>query len=131
MEGKPKGAAIKQFVHRLRVDAHAIWLAVRDPRTPVMLRIFGAFVAAYALSPIDLIPDFVPLLGYLDDLVILPVGIWLFVLMIPKPLWAEFRAKAEVETQRPVSMMGAVIIAAIWFALAVLIAFMVANWQYY
>ena len=67
MEGKPKGGGLKRFVHELRVDAHAIWLAVRDTRTPVMLRIFGALVAAYALSPIDLIPDFVPVLGLLEN----------------------------------------------------------------
>ncbi|MBK5264386.1 MAG: DUF1232 domain-containing protein [Alphaproteobacteria bacterium] len=131
MEGKPKGGALRQFVHALRVDAHAIWLAVRDPRTPVALRIFGALIAAYALSPIDLIPDFVPVLGLLDDAIILPVGIWLFTRMVPKPLWVEYKAKAEAETQRPVSIMGAVMVIAIWTAIAILIAFMVTNWQYY
>jgi uncharacterized membrane protein YkvA (DUF1232 family) len=131
MEGKPKGAAWKQFVHGLRVDAHAIWLAVRDRRTPLLLRLFGALVAAYALSPIDLIPDFVPILGYLDDAVILPVGIWIFVSLVPKPLWAELRARAEAETQRPVSVAGAVVMVAVWIALAALVALMVASWQYY
>jgi len=131
MEGKPKGGGLKRFVHELRVDAHAIWLAVRDTRTPVMLRIFGALVAAYALSPIDLIPDFVPVLGLLDDLIILPIGIWLFTRMIPRPLWAEYRAMAEAETRRPVSYMGAALIAGIWIAGAVLIALMVASWQFY
>lgn len=131
MEGKPKATAWKQFVHGLRVDAHAIWIAVRDSRTPLLLRLFGALVAAYALSPIDLIPDFVPILGYLDDAVILPVGIWLFVKLVPDALWAEFRARAEAETQRPVSMTGAVIVVAIWTALAALVALMVASWHYY
>jgi uncharacterized membrane protein YkvA (DUF1232 family) len=131
MEGKAKGGRLRQFVHALRVDAHAIWLAVRDPRTPVALRIFGALVAAYALSPIDLIPDFVPVLGLIDDAIILPLGIWLFTKMVPKPLWAEYKAKAEAETQRPVSIAGAAMVIAIWAAMAVLIIFMVMNWQYY
>src|SRR3546814_5409987 len=82
-------------------------------------------------SPIDLIPDFVPVLGFVDDLIILPLGIWLFTLMIPKPLWSEYRATAEAETQRPISLLGAAIVVAIWLALAVLIAFAVTNWQYY
>lgn len=131
MEGKPKDAAWKRFVHGLRVDAHAIWLAVRDRRTPILLRLFGALIAAYALSPIDLIPDFVPILGYLDDAVILPAGIWLFVTLVPKPLWQELRARAEAETQRPVSVAGAVMIVAIWLAVIVLVGLMVASWHYY
>lgn len=131
MERKPKGAAWKQFVHGLRVDAHAIWLAVRDRRTPLLLRLFGALVAAYALSPIDLIPDFVPILGYLDDAILLPAGIWLFVKLVPDALWAELRARAETETRRPVSVAGAVMIVAIWIAIAALVAFMIANWRYY
>src|SRR3546814_9104289 len=68
MQGKPKGGAIRRFVHKLRVDAHAVWIAARDRRTPLALRLFGALIAAYALSPIDLIPDFVPVLGFVDDL---------------------------------------------------------------
>ena len=74
---------------------------------------------------------FVPVLGLLDDLIILPVGIWLFTRMIPRPLWAEYRAMAEAETKRPVSYMGAALIAGIWLAAAALIALMVASWQYY
>src|SRR3546814_19518136 len=91
----------------------------------------GAFVAACAVSSFDIIPDFVPVLGFVDDLIILPLGIWLFTLMIPKPLWSEDRATAEAETQRPISLLGAAIVVAIWLALAVLIAFAVTNWQYY
>lgn len=131
MEGKPKGEAWKRFIHGLRIDAHAIWLAVRDRRTPMLLRLFGALVAAYALSPIDLIPDFVPILGYLDDVIILPLGIWIFVSLVPKPLWTELRARAEAETQRPVSAAGAVMIVATWIAITALVALMVASWQYY
>ncbi|HKR17422.1 YkvA family protein [Rhizorhapis sp.] len=131
MEGKPKGSGLKRFIQGVRVDAHAVWFAVRDPRTPLPVRIFGALVAACALSPIDLIPDFVPVLGLIDDLVILPIGIWLFTQLIPKSLWAEYKRMAEAETHRPMSRAGAVMIIAIWLALAALVAFMVANWQFY
>src|SRR3546814_13360552 len=75
--------------------------------------------------------DFVPVLGFVDDLIILPLGIWLFTLMIPKPLWSEYRPTAEAETPRPISLLGAAIVVAIWLALAVLIAFAVTNWHYY
>src|SRR3546814_20911565 len=96
MQGKPKGGAIRRFVHKLRVDAHAVWIAARDRRTPLALRLLGALIAAYALSPIDLLPDFVPVLGFVADLLILPLGIWLFMLMIPKPRWSEYRRTAEL-----------------------------------
>ena len=131
MEGKPKGGGLKRFIHGVRVDAHAVWLAVRDPRTPMPIRIFGALVAAYALSPIDLIPDFVPILGLVDDLVILPVGIWLFTQLIPPRLWAEHRAMAEAAVRRPVSRAGMVIVLAMWIALATLLFFLIASWQFY
>src|SRR3546814_5910229 len=70
-------------IHVLRRDAHAVWLAIRDPRTPWYAKLWGWLIAAYALSPIDLIPDFVPLLGLIDDLIILPAGIWVFVKLVP------------------------------------------------
>ena len=75
-------------------------------------------VAAYALSPIDLIPDFIPVLGLLDDLLILPVGIWLVLKLIPAPLMAEFRESAGKLTERPNSMVGPLLVLTIWFALA-------------
>src|SRR3546814_18629078 len=100
MQGKPKGGAIRRFVHKLRVDAHAVWIAARDRRTPLALRLFGALIAAYALSPIDLIPDFVPVLGFVDDLIILPFGLWLFTLMFPKPLWYEYSTHSNAETNQ-------------------------------
>lgn len=131
MEGKPARGKLKQFMHAIRVDAHAVWLAVRDPRTPLPLRMFGALVAAYALSPIDLIPDFVPVLGLLDDFIVLPIGIWLFTQLIPPRLWAEYKAIAEAETKRPTSRAGAVMIVGIWIALGTLVIFMVANWHFY
>ena len=121
----------RQWAKAIECDVHAVWLAARDPRTPWYAKALALLVAAYALSPIDLIPDFVPVLGLLDDIIILPVGIWLFTRMIPRPLWAEYRAMAEAETKRPVSYMGAALIAGIWLAATALIALMVTSWQYY
>lgn len=106
------------LAHRIRTEAHAVWLAVRDPRTPLVARLVGLLVAAYALSPIDLIPDFIPVLGLVDDVVLIPLGIWLFERLIPPALFAEHRARAEIETQRPVSWWGVLIVVAIWAAVA-------------
>lgn len=122
---------IGRWAHRARIDAHAVWLAARDPRTPVPARLFGAAIAAYALSPIDLIPDFVPLLGLLDDLVLLPLGVWLFVRMVPPALFAEHRALAEAASERPVSRGGATAIILVWLAAAALIAAYMWSWRYW
>ena len=108
------------LAHRIRTEAHAVWLAVRDPRTPFYAKLFGLLVAAYALSPIDLIPDFVPVLGLLDDVILIPIGIWLFEKMIPGEQFAEHRARAEIATRRPVSWGGVLIVVAIWGLLALL-----------
>jgi uncharacterized membrane protein YkvA (DUF1232 family) len=108
------------LAHRIRTEAHAVWLAVRDPRTPLYAKLFGLLVAAYALSPIDLIPDFVPVLGLLDDVILIPIGIWLFEKMIPREQFAEHRARAEIATRRPVSWGGVLIVVAIWGLLALL-----------
>ncbi len=110
------------LAHRLRVDVHAAWLAARDPRTPWHARAFGLLVTAYALSPIDLIPDFVPVLGLFDDAVLIPLGIWLFVRMLPEGVFEEHRAEASLAAERPGSAWGAVIIVGLWIAAALLVA---------
>ena len=89
-------------------------LAVRDARTPWYAKLLVAAVAAYALSPIDLIPDFIPVVGYLDDLVIVPLGILLAVRLVPGEVLADCRARAEVAGGVPVSRMGAAIIIGLW-----------------
>lgn len=99
----------------------ALWLAARDPRVPWFAKAVAGAVAAYALSPIDLIPDFIPVLGYLDDLVIVPLGILLAVKLVPSELMAEFRAEAATRA-KPVSKAGLAVIVAIWTAAAVLVA---------
>ena len=106
---------LKTWARRVKRDVLALWLAARDPRTPWLAKAVAAGVVAYALSPIDLIPDFVPVLGLLDDAILLPLGILLAVKLIPGALMAEFRAAAET-TERPVSRTGAVAIVALWLA---------------
>ena len=84
----------KHWARAIKRDVLALWIAARDPRVPWYAKALAAAVAAYALSPIDLIPDFIPVLGYLDDLVIVPLGILLVVALIPAALMAEFREQA-------------------------------------
>jgi uncharacterized membrane protein YkvA (DUF1232 family) len=112
-------SGIKAAAHRLRIDAHAVWLAARDPRTPWPTRLFGLLIAAYALSPIDLIPDFVPVLGLLDDVVILPLGIWLFLRLVA----------AERASKRPISRAGAAAIVVLWLLAIALVAAYVWSWR--
>ena len=105
----------------MKRDVVALWIAARDPRVPWYAKAVAGAVAAYALSPIDLIPDFIPVLGYLDDLLIVPVGIWLAVRMIAPPLLAEFRAEAS-SRERPVSRGAAIAIIVVWIAIAIAVA---------
>ncbi|OAN58860.1 YkvA family protein [Sphingomonas sp. TDK1] len=106
------------LAHRVRTEAHAVWLAIRDPRTPLAARIVGILVAAYALSPIDLIPDFIPVLGLVDDAILIPLGVWLFERLIPAEQFAEHRMAAEEASHRPVSWGGILIVLAVWALLA-------------
>ena len=111
----------KLWARAIKRDVIAIWLAARDPRTPWTARILAALVAAYALSPIDLIPDFVPVLGYLDDLLIVPLGIVAVVKLIPAPLMAEYRETAGLVAANPNSGAGLVIVVGLWLLAALLI----------
>src|SRR5258707_10018619 len=97
---------IKSWASGLKRDAHAIYLASRDPRVPWYAKALAIAVAGYALSPIDLIPDFIPVIGYLDDLIIVPLGIWLVVSLVPAEVMAECRIRADQAAQRPVSRAG-------------------------
>jgi uncharacterized membrane protein YkvA (DUF1232 family) len=110
------------IARRLKIDAHAAWLAARDPRTPWYARAFGLLVTAYALSPIDLIPDFIPVLGLLDDAVLIPAGIWLFIRMVPADQWREHRAAAEAAAARPRSRAGLFLVPILWAAATLLCA---------
>src|SRR5918994_7375527 len=95
--------AWRDWARSIRSDAHAIYLAARDPRTPWYARALAVGVAGYALSPIDLIPDFIPILGYLDDVVIVPLGILVVVKLIPSQVMQDSRAAAALAAQRPIS----------------------------
>jgi uncharacterized membrane protein YkvA (DUF1232 family) len=110
---------LKRWASRLKRDVIALYLAARDPGTPWYAKAMAALVAAYALSPIDLIPDFIPILGYIDDLILVPVGIILATRMIPDDIMAACREKATVIAQRPTSTAGMVLIASIWILCAV------------
>ncbi|NBW77054.1 MAG: DUF1232 domain-containing protein [Sphingomonadaceae bacterium] len=108
---------LRAWARALKRDVMALWLAARDPRVPFGAKLLAGLVAAYALSPIDLIPDFIPVLGYLDDLLIVPAGIWLAIRLIPEPVMAELRAQA-LERDRPTSRAGLLLVVAIWAWLA-------------
>jgi uncharacterized membrane protein YkvA (DUF1232 family) len=107
-------AELKQWSRLIKRDTHAIYLAARDPRVPWYAKALGIAVAAYALSPIDLIPDFIPVLGYLDDIIIVPLGIALVVKLIPADVMAEHRELATAAQDRPVSRVGAAVIILVW-----------------
>jgi uncharacterized membrane protein YkvA (DUF1232 family) len=112
----------KRRARQLRQETYALYLAYRDPRTPWYARVFAACVVGYAFSPIDLIPDVIPVLGYLDDLVLVPLGIAIALRMIPPPVIAECREEARIvlEQDRPTNWAAAVVIVAIWLFLAAL-----------
>jgi uncharacterized membrane protein YkvA (DUF1232 family) len=106
---------IKIWALALKRDAYAVYLAARNPNTPWYVKVLAIVVAAYAFSPIDLIPDFIPILGYLDDLILIPLGIWLVVSLIPEQAMVEYRAKASEVLQRPHDgKVAAIAIVAIW-----------------
>jgi uncharacterized membrane protein YkvA (DUF1232 family) len=113
----------KRRARELKIQVYAVYLAYRDPRVPLHARIFAACVVGYAFSPIDLIPDVIPILGYLDDLIIVPLGIALALKMIPPNVLAECQEKSrEVMKQgKPVNKVAAAIIIAIWIVLALVV----------
>ena len=118
----------KHWARSIKRDAHALYLAARDPRVPWHVKMLAAAVAAYAASPIDLIPDFIPVLGYLDDLIIVPLGIAAVIKLIPPAIMAEHRAAATAAQGRPVSRIAAMVIAAVWLLTIGLAAWWVSRW---
>jgi uncharacterized membrane protein YkvA (DUF1232 family) len=107
---------LEEWARRIKRDAHALYLAAHDPRTPWYAKALAVFVAGYALSPIDLIPDFVPIFGYLDDVILVPLGIATVVAMIPATVMAEHRAAAALAAERPMSRTAAMMIVGLWAA---------------
>ncbi len=112
---------LREWARALKCDVLALWLACRDPRTPVLVKILATLVVAYALSPIDLIPDFIPVLGYLDELMLLPAAIWLLRRLLPAPVLEQARRQASDwlarREPRPRSLLGAALIVTVWVVL--------------
>ena len=115
--------AAKQWARKIKRDVVALWIAARDPRVPWYAKATAGAIAAYALSPVDLIPDFIPIIGYLDDLLILPVGIMIAVKLVPADLMREFREEA-MRRERPVSKAGLAFMIALWALAAVALAWL-------
>lgn len=115
---------LKVRANRLKADTYGLYFAARDPRTPWYARLLVAGVVAYALSPVDLIPDFIPVVGYLDDLLLLPLGIALAVRLVPDRVLCDSRVRARevLETNQPTSRVAGIVIVSIWLAVAGLLA---------
>lgn len=109
---------LRGWARALKGDTMVLYFAVRDPRTPLAAKLLAMAVVAYALSPIDLIPDFIPILGLLDDLILLPLGIALALRLIPAPVIDDARARAAALMQRPRNLLAAAAIILLWLALA-------------
>lgn len=107
-------AHIKEWAYRVKRDVIAVYFAARNPETPVIVRLLALVVAAYALSPIDLIPDFIPVLGYLDDLLIVPIGLLIVVRLLPPHILEISRTQAAESMAKPRSLMAAAIFVMIW-----------------
>jgi uncharacterized membrane protein YkvA (DUF1232 family) len=119
---------LRRWAERITRDVHAVYLAGRDARVPWYAKALALAIAAYAFSPIDLIPDFIPILGLADELVLLPLGIMLVVRMIPPDVMMQHRASAAAMLRRPTSRAAAAVIVAIWFALAAATGWLVWRW---
>jgi uncharacterized membrane protein YkvA (DUF1232 family) len=122
--------AWKRRAAALQQDTYALYLAAQDPAVPRAAKVLLAVIVGYALSPIDLIPDFVPILGYLDDLVLLPLGIAMAVRLIPPQVWTDCKARAgaELASTLPRNRAAAAVIMALWLAIAGLAVFLVGQW---
>ena len=120
---------LKQWARLIKRDVHALYFAARDPRVPWYAKALALVVAGYALSPIDLIPDFIPVLGLVDDALLIPAGVWLFLKMVPREVFEEHRATAEAAARRPKSGAGVLIVLAIWAAAAMLV-WRLWSWNY-
>ncbi len=115
---------LKMFARRMKVQISALYLAIKDPAVPKVAKWLGVAVVAYALSPIDLIPDFIPVIGYLDDLIILPLGIYLAIKLIPEAVWSDCLSKAELHPiQLPKNRYAAAAIIGCWTLFAVICSY--------
>ena len=113
---------LKQKSRHLKIEIYALYLAYRDPRVPWYAKAFVALVVGYAFSPIDLIPDFIPVLGYLDDLILIPLGVAVALKMIPEKVMEDcrIRSKEMMTKKKPINRVAAVVIICIWLMLIVM-----------
>ena len=116
--------SLKARARELKQLTLVAYYAARDPRTPVFVRVLALLVAAYALSPIDLIPDFIPVLGYLDDLILVPLGLALVIRLLPESVVASARQQAQRAAERPTSKLAAGVIVVVWL----LVLFLFGRW---
>jgi len=116
---------LREWAERLKSEVIALWFCARHPRTPIIAKVLAGALVAYALSPIDLIPDFIPVLGLLDDLVILPAGFWLVLKLVPSDVMAECRDQAArwlaEKHPKPRNYLGAAVIVGMWLAAIILL----------
>lgn len=115
----PMFATLTAWARRLKADVVTVYFAARDPRCPWPIRLLALGVAAYALSPIDLIPDFIPILGYVDDLLIVPLGLWWVLRSLPTEVLVDSRALAATLLAKPRNYFAAACFVLIWVALAI------------
>jgi uncharacterized membrane protein YkvA (DUF1232 family) len=118
---------LRDWARLIKRDVHALYLARRDPRVPWYAKTLAALVAGYALSPIDLIPDFIPVVGYLDDVILVPLGIMAVIRLIPPEVMAEHRDMAAAAQERPVSRVAAVAVISAWIGAAALLVWVLAH----
>lgn len=120
---------LRQKAKLLKTDIIALWFAYRDGRTPWYAKLWAAMVVGYAFSPIDLIPDFIPVLGYLDDVILLPLGIMFAIRLIPKEVLIDSRGKAQVwfeeKRGKPKNWFAAILILLLWAALLLFMLYVV------
>jgi uncharacterized membrane protein YkvA (DUF1232 family) len=119
---------LRNWARLIERDVHALYLARRDPRVPWYAKALAALVAGYALSPIDLIPDFIPVVGHLDDVILVPLGIAVVIRLIPPEVMAEHREVAAAAQQRPVSRLAAIVVISAWLVAAAVSAWLLAHY---
>jgi uncharacterized membrane protein YkvA (DUF1232 family) len=119
---------LRDWARLIKRDVHALYLAARDPRVPWYAKALAALVAGYALSPVDLIPDFIPIVGYLDDVILVPLGIVVVIRLIPPEVMAEHRDVAAAAQDRPVSRAAAIVVIGVWVGAAAVSAWLLARY---
>ena len=123
---------LREWARQLKQDVVALWFCTRHPRTPFLAKALAAAIVAYAFSPIDLIPDFIPVLGYLDELILLPAGVWLVLKLVPEDVMAECRGQAArwlgEKKAGPRSYLGAALIVTLWLAVLIFVSWLAWRW---